>query len=222
MNSKKIDLEFKIPHRNWLESSNELFALMNAVLPGEVIVVVGPSRAGKSRLIEYMCSLVSRAQEHEEKGLMPCVVVEVANCGQNGTFSTKNLAVRMLEKLKHPLFGIADDLTQEAKRLQLISRTPGASLQLSAEIALRARGTRFLFLDEAQHVSYAKNSERGASAIMNSWKCLARSANVVLIIVGAYPILSVLHDSPHMCIFWPNPITHSDFIRSSILELSDH
>lgn len=33
---------------------------------------------------------------------------------------------------------------------------------------------------------------------MDSWKCLAQTCGLVLVVVGAYPILELLQHSPHM------------------------
>ena len=64
--------------------------------------------------------------------------------------------------------------------------------------SLRRRGVRYLFIDEAQHVQYTAKGTQAPSAVMDSWKCLAEAAGIVLVIVGAYPVLSVIKQSPHL------------------------
>src|SRR5690606_15915223 len=71
-------------------------------------------------------------------------------------------------------------------------------LRQALERALRHRNVRYLFIDEAQHVRYANRQSLAPCAVMDSWKCLAQTCGLVLIVVGAYPILDLLHNSPHM------------------------
>jgi len=41
-------------------------------------------------------------------------------------------------------------------------------------------------------------STQAAHAVIDSWKCLAQTAGLVLVIVGAYPVLDILRNSPHL------------------------
>jgi len=70
--------------------------------------------------------------------------------------------------------------------------------RMALERALIARGVRYIFIDEAQHVKYATKGAMGSYAVMDSWKCLAKTTNSILVVVGAYPILDVLRNSPHL------------------------
>lgn len=195
-----VDLEFRIPHRNWVECAERLFSLLNSVHPGEVVAVVGPSRAGKTKMIDYMRNLLTDDSSGDSVGIMPVVVTEAANSGVNGVFSTKNFMIRLLEELRHPMFslGSREGDEQEALIYHRIDKTTEASLRLIAERTMRKRKTKFLFIDEAQHVTYVSKSAQGPFAVMDSWKCFAKTANVILVIVGAYPILGILQNSPHM------------------------
>lgn len=70
-----------------------------------------------------------------------------------------------------------------------MDRMTEGSMRQALEKAIRARQVRYLFIDEAQHARYTSCHAMGSFAVMDSWKCLAQSTGVVLVVVGAYPIL---------------------------------
>jgi len=191
-------IDIQIPHRNWERALSESFALLIAAQPGDVVCIAGPSRAGKTRLIQELCRLITGGVSYEENGKMSAVVVEAANTGPNGTFSTKSFIHRMLEEVKHPIYSTANVDIENPFAYQKMTRVTEAQLRLALERALIWRGTKYLFIDEAQHAKYAAKRSHAGHAIMDSWKCLAQSVGIVLVIVGAYPVLDILRDSPHL------------------------
>ena len=187
----------KIAHRNWCHALARAFAMMNACAPGEVIYITGPSRAGKSRLIKEL-SRIMKNPEHDDM-YMPCFTVMAANCSTRGSFSTKAFTIRSLEAIKHPIYGTElgnDDWSVE--RLRLLEKTSEGVLRLALESAIINRRCKYMFIDEAQHLMYATRGMHSAAAILDSWKCLAQSVGIILILVGAYPLLNVLKQSPHL------------------------
>ena len=72
------------------------------------------------------------------------------------------------------------------------------ALRDTLENAIKRRQVKYIFIDEAQHVKYVTKGAQGGHAVMDSWKCLAESTAVVLIIVGAYPVLNIMKESPHL------------------------
>lgn len=192
--------DFRISHRNWQEAVASLFALLTAASPGEVVVLVGPSRSGKTRLIEHVCDLLFPEKSAFSGGKMPYVIVDAVNAGPNGSFSTKSFMLRMLESIKHPFYSIdITDVDQISDyKLLRMDRSTESSMRIALERAFIIRGVLYLFIDEAQHASYVSKGAMGAHAVLDSWKCFAKSTQVVLVVVGAYPILSTLQNSPHM------------------------
>lgn len=202
MNTPSGDIKklkrLKIKHRNWQRAVAESFTLLTVASPGEVVCITGPSRAGKTRLIEELKGLLCGEDTFDETGLLPAVVVDTENTGPNGTFSTKEFTRRMLEAVRHPILSIVDERIEDTTALQKFDRTTEAVLRRSLESAFRRRKTLYLFIDEAQHARYTTRVAQGPFAVMDSWKCLAKAAQLVLVVVGAYPILDVLHNSPHL------------------------
>ncbi len=195
--TSRSDLEVKINHRQWARAFKNAFAVLSMASPGDVVCIVGPSRAGKTRLVRELKTQLEGANKFAETGLLPVVSVEAVNAGPNGTFSTKAFTQRMLEAVRHPMLSMAA-LGETSHGAHKIDRSTEASLRFALERAFIHRGTRYLFIDEAQHARYASKHSQAPYAVMDSWKCLAQTSGLVLVVVGAYPILEILRNSPHM------------------------
>lgn len=190
--------EIKINHRQWASAFKSAFAVLSMASPGDVVCIVGPSRTGKTRLVQELKINLESGNKFHETGLLPVVSAEAVNAGPNGIFSTKAFIQRMLEAVRHPMLSMdgLGDISETAA--QKIDRSTEASLRLALERAFKHRGTQYLFIDEAQHARYASRHSQAPYAVMDSWKCMAQTSGLVLVLVGAYPILEVLRNSPHM------------------------
>lgn len=195
---KNTKFDIAIPHRNWQRALTEAFCILSCASPGEVVCIVGPSRAGKSLLICRLIQMLFGECRYEETGQLLAVVVDASNTGPHGTFSTKAFTQRMLNAVKHPLFSTKGQDLDDNLAMQKMDRTTEATLRIALEQALIARGTQVLFIDEAQHVKYVSKDAQAAYSVMDSWKCLAQAARLVIVFVGAYPILDVISNSPHL------------------------
>ena len=190
----------RIPHRNWTSALSEAFSALNAATPGEVVCITGPSRAGKSRLIDELIDMINPPIGLRAEGIMPAVSVLATNCSIAGGFSTKSFTLRALKALEHPFYSIRDYEDEwDMEVLRRLDRTPETVLRIALEQSLISRKVKYLFIDETQHVMYARGKgNRAAESILQSLKCLAQSTGTVLVLVGAYPLLEVLCDAPHM------------------------
>lgn len=195
---KPSKFDVPIPHRNWKRVLSEAFCYLSCASPGEVVCITGPSRAGKSLLIRRLIQMLVGDNCFDQTGRLPAVVVEAVNTGPHGSFSTKAFTQRMLDAVKHPVFTIRGQSLDDMLAIQKMDRTTEPSLRLFLEYALVARGVKFLFIDEAQHVKYVSKNAQAPSAVMNSWKCLAQTAGLVIVFVGAYPILDILVNATHL------------------------
>ena len=190
----KLKLNFKISHRNWSEALNHSFVTIVTASPGEVVCITGPSRAGKSMLVSELEMLLGGCRESPDFNQYLCVSVMAKNTGPDGRFSTKAFAARLLDTVDHPSLELLDDLAR-ASRLDRLTEN---AIITMLERCLVRRGVRYLFIDEAQHVRYTAKAHQAPSAVMDSWKCLSEAAGIVLVVVGAYPILSIISESPHL------------------------
>tara|TARA_B100000676_G_C18044391_1_gene826977 strand:+ start:858 stop:1916 length:1059 start_codon:yes stop_codon:yes gene_type:complete len=188
----------KIVHRNWQLALGEAFAALSLASPGDVVCITGPSRAGKTKLISELVGLLCGEIDFERDGILPAVVVDAENTGPHGRFSTKAFTLKLHQAVRHPIYGTLGEEFNDGPANTKAERTNEPTLRFALENAFRLRKTRFLFVDEAQHVRYVSKDSQGGYAVMDSWKCMAKTCGLVLVVVGAYPILQVIGHSPHM------------------------
>lgn len=185
--------DLKIEHQKWTEALELVYILLGYVSPGEVICISGPSRAGKTKLISELIKLLLDDNDFSKTGEMPVVSVKAVNSARHGSFSTKSFTKKLLHAVQHPFYG-EDDFENINKQ----DRISEDVYRQALEKALIARKVQYLFIDEAQHAKYVSKDAQGAYAVMDSWKCLAEEAGIILVVVGAYPILDIIRKSPHM------------------------
>ncbi len=190
--------QFKINHRNWVDALEEAFSLLITVSPGEVVSIIGPSRVGKTRLIKELRQLLDQGNDFDETGLLTSIGVRAVNAGPKGAFSTKDFIYRLLEEVKHPIYSSYGEYGDDENLLAKLDAIPERTLRKALERGIILRGVRYIFIDEAQHVKYVTKDAMAPSAVMDSWKCLAEDTESVLVVVGAYPILNTMLNSPHL------------------------
>lgn len=191
--------QMRIPHRNYERCLSEALAALVAAEPGEVVSIVGPSRVGKSRLAAELMRLILGRDMDPNGNTMSVVSILASNCTNRGIFRTKDFAVHCLEAIRHPIYGVSrpDDPWNTA-RMRLIENTAESTLSDAFKEGLIHRQCRYLVIDESQHVQYALGGDLEAAAILDSWKSMAAKAGVVLVLIGAYPLIHVLRLSPHL------------------------
>lgn len=191
--------QMRIPHRNYERCLSEALAALVAAEPGEVISIVGPSRVGKSRLGAELMRLILGRDADPDGDAMPVVSILATNCTNRGIFRTKDFAVHCLEAIRHPIYGVSrPDDPWNIARMRLIENTAESTLSDAFKEGLMHRKSRYLVIDESQHVQYALSGDPEAAAILDSWKSMAAKAGVVLVLIGAYPLVHVLRLSPHL------------------------
>lgn len=190
--------DIKIPHRNWKQAFSEAFVLMSTAMPGEVISIVGPSRAGKTSLLgELINSVVS--PENKDNDEQPVVQIVVENKGGNASFSYKAFISDLLERIKHPVYSRSNDTDwhKRPESSRLLRATEAVLVRALIE-GLKHRKTRYLIVDEAQDIKYAGRNVMAASGVMDSLKTLAYKAKVILVVCGTYPMLESMNFSAHL------------------------
>lgn len=188
----------KVEHTNYVHIRKRIRAGVRAIWPGELIVLVGPSRVGKSRCTNDAL-YVPKMNVPEADGRMRVVVVEAENSAKNGEFSTKAFMAACLKAIHHPIYGVqAEDDDWGLKHDQLLHRTSEATLRAAFERALEMRQTEYLVIDEAHHVQYAPGGDHAATRILDSWKCMASKSKVKLVLSGSYKLFPLLGLAPHL------------------------
>jgi archaellum biogenesis ATPase FlaH len=184
-----------VPHRNFELAKADLFSAA-LVGPGQVILVEGPTRAGKSTLVEKfvaeLCGKVGRDDRY-----MPIVSVTAENNSTNGEFSSKAFTLAALQAVRHPIFSL-DESDFDLKRLRMIRETSEGTLREALEQALKLRRTAYFVVDEAQHIAHIKGGVKAAGKFLDSLKCLASRTGVRLIPVGTYQLTPQMQLSTHL------------------------
>ena len=186
-----------VKHRNYCRVLDSIVNAFSIAQPGEVVVVVGPSRVGKSRAVEKAVKRLVRPRDgvHER----PFVVLQAENASTQGAFSTKAFMQGLCRAIDHPIYGVAEPDDPWGTRVSArVNRTPESVLRDAVEHGLLLLRTRFLIIDEAHHVGYAGRSSANALAVLDSWKCLAHKTSTVLCLVGSYQLLHILAHAPHL------------------------
>jgi len=188
----------KIEHKRYVSVRRKIAARLRAILPGELMVLVGPPRVGKSRCI---CDALSISEENkpDAKLAMSAVMVDAENSAKNGEFSTKDFMISCLKAIHHPIYGTPAEGDPWGFKLdQLLHKTSEATLRQAFERALELRQTEYLIIDEAHHVKYVPGGDAAAARVLDSWKCLANKTKVKLVFSGSYKLLPLLALAPHM------------------------
>ncbi|WP_062061421.1 ATP-binding protein [Cellvibrio sp. OA-2007] len=196
INGSKFNMP--IVHRNWQRAISEIFAIISCASPGEVVCLTGPSRVGKSTLINRVNSMLFGEDDFERTGKLNSIRVTASNSGNHGAFSTKAMIQRMLKSVKHPLYSVNGLDLQNYLAIQKFDRTTESTLREALEQAIIARGVKIIFIDEAQHIKYVSKDAQAPLAVMESWKCLAENTNTIIVFIGAYPILDILSNAAHL------------------------
>jgi len=190
--------KLKIEHRNYRLVKRRLSAACRAAFRGELLVLVGPTRVGKTRCVRDALA-VPTTNLPDDNGHMRVVLVEAANESTSGEFSTKSFAMACLRAIHHPIYGVAaEDDPWERGLDELLDRTPERRLWSAFANALRLRKTEYLVIDEAHHVLYVRGGDMAASRVLESWKCLANTTQIKIVLIGSYSVLSLLTLAPHL------------------------
>ncbi|RDS84137.1 AAA family ATPase [Dyella psychrodurans] len=174
-------------HPKFEEAFDRVYAHAALGLTDSVIMVVGPTRVGKTTLSRLLESKLA-CSDLVEGSDIPLIRIEAATTDR-GFISSKYLTLRMLQALKHPFY---DDDGYQARLSDSETK-----LRSRLDKALRARGTRFILIDEAHHLLRTK-SNRAIGSVLDSLKCLANETGVILILFGGYELLKTCFQSAHL------------------------
>lgn len=172
-----------------------------------VILVVGPSGVGKSRLFKktlYSVYLDMAEQMEADKSIIPITGIELPN-PDLGKFNWKDFYYRVLTGLNEPLIDHKIDyqkfLSQVQKeRISTRKAETAPELRRSIEKAFYYRKTKALLIDEAQHFFKIENGRNvdiskgvGVTRQFNSLKSLANMANTKIVLFGTYALNAVIN-----------------------------
>jgi len=201
---EKFFTDFTVSHPKMRQV---LVELKNEIYKGSqnIIMVVGPSGVGKSRLFNATKTLIIKDMEQEldeNKSIIPIAGIELPN-PDLGKFNWKDFYFRVLSSLKEPLIDKKIDVNvlNKIKNNNTVNsaRLPStaAALRRSIESAFFNRQTKALLIDEAQHFFKINNDRRGDSEKnqkqFNSIKSLANMSYTKIVLFGTYDLSAVFN-----------------------------
>lgn len=178
----------EISHPRYEECLNLTFSYLALAPQGSVVVLVGPTRVGKTTLTDAVSKRLVRAKDGLDRDGVPIVRVDATTTDQ-GFMSTRYMKLRILEELGHPMF-------QPGTYQPRFSMTESAA-QLTLNRAFEALGTKYLIIDEAHHLLRTK-SERLIGSSLDNLKCIGNENNVVVLLSGGYELLNTCFESAHL------------------------
>jgi len=156
--------------------------------PSQLIVVAGPTRVGKTTLGRRLTAELIDSSHHED-GTIPLIREEAATTNQ-GKFSTKHFTLRLLEQLSDPITSIGAGTALRRSQSE-------THLRLHLERCLKYRKTRYLVVDEAQHLLRTTGHLRPGEVI-DTLKCLANVTDLTIVLIGGYELLQTCIQSSHL------------------------
>ncbi|WP_068672904.1 TniB family NTP-binding protein [Oceanobacillus sp. Castelsardo] len=204
---EKFFNDFTVSHTKMKQVSDEL---KNEIYKGSqnIIMVVGPSGVGKSRLFSAtMLSVLKDMEEETEKdrSIIPISGIELPN-PDLGKFNWKDFYYRVLSSLRDPLIDYKIDVTDIVKKNRKnkksnsnnpLNANTAPELRRSIESAFFNRKTKALLIDEAQHFFKINSEKRGNSEQnqrqFNSIKSLANMSTTKIVLFGTYDLNAVFN-----------------------------
>lgn len=187
-------LHLRINHTRIQQVMGELKTLIYPGSQDSLMLVCGPTGAGKTTLARYLVESElenCRADMQADAGLIPAAYVEAPASGEND-FSWRLFYQRILHQLEgethlaNYAFGIDEQTGRMVRPKRAVARTL-AGLRSAVERDLRQRGTRFLVIDEAAHIIRQTRPNR-LQIQLDTLKSLANECGVQIVLVGAYDL----------------------------------
>lgn len=188
----------RVRHPRIKERLSDLQALMYPVTPDDIILVCGPTGAGKSTLAKFLVEdamIRNRDAMQRDAGLIPAIYVEAPSSGER-EFCWALLYHQILGQLEGevPMRRHAYSVDPVTNRLAVPGRLAAnslAALRTAVERALRDRGTAHVVIDEAAHVMQHQNLRR-LTANMNTLKSLSNVSGAQFVLTSSYDLFQMM------------------------------
>ncbi|WMY11089.1 AAA family ATPase [Paraburkholderia phenoliruptrix] len=190
----------RIRHTRVNEVMTELDTLIYPGSQDSILLVCGPSGAGKTTLARHMVDAAIRRAHGEleaKRGIIPAIYTEAPSSGEND-FSWRLFYQRILAQLDDDadspklVYGI-DPESGRMNRSRAINRgTTLAALRTAVERGLRARQVQFLVIDEAAHIIRQTHGRNRLEIQLDTLKSLANLCGTQMVLIGSYDLYNLV------------------------------
>lgn len=194
-----------VSHPNLARCVEKTMAAVSRTSGPKVVIVTGPTGAGKTTLGRYLYKKVTeiyRQEMAEDPGMVP--VIGFNAIPPNGTsFNWKDFYIRLLERHgdilpdRKMLMPHQRDLFPEMVAPLPIERSTTETLRRASERCMKHRKTKVLLIDEAHHILMAKDPYR-LEFQFEALKSLAIESEAIIILVGTYRLLDIRDQSAQL------------------------
>jgi energy-coupling factor transporter ATP-binding protein EcfA2 len=187
---------FTMAHPRLVEAKHALLDAIESSSAGSLILVVGPTGAGKTTLrrkVEETLTEKMAASMEIHPGQLPFISVE-AVAQDNGNFQWRDHFQRMLIQIHEPLIdhkiGLPrGDRGKDGHYAVWPRGYTGYQLQQSVENAMRYRRPAAVFIDEAQHLARMSSGRKLADQL-DVIKSIASRTETIHVLIGTYELLA--------------------------------
>jgi len=173
-------------HPYWRDAATQALGSIAHKDAGCMSVIVGPTGVGKSTLMRELEKHLKAKLATGSTSDIPVIFEEIVP-NAYGPFNWKDFYARILSKLNLPLTA---DLKKHPTDPSIVGRLATLHvLRRAFEESTKARNTKVILLDEAQHVALGRMA-KGMLEQLEVLKSMANMCGVHLILSGPYTLLS--------------------------------
>ena len=189
----------RIKHHRVTEVMKELNTLIYPNSQDSVLLVCGPTGAGKTTLARFMVDSALEkgvSQMQANGGVIPAIYIEAPSSGETN-FSWKLFYHRILTQLgdnvnaPKMLYGV-DEQTGRVVRPKGMNGNSLAALRAAVERGLRERQVQFLVIDEAAHIIRQTRGDARLEIQLDTLKSLANQCGTQMVLVGSYDLYQLV------------------------------
>lgn len=189
----------RIKHTRVAEVMDELETLIYPGSQDSILLVCGPSGAGKTTLAKHMVKAElerARSEMEENRGLIPALYAEAPSSGESD-FSWRLFYQTILSQLDdrdspRTLYGIDPETGRMMRKSATHRANTLAALRTAVERGLRARQVKFLVIDEAAHIIRQTRGRNRLEIQLDTLKSLANQCGTQMVLIGSYDLYQLV------------------------------